>query len=260
MDVFKLNYITKQFAKYAEINSMNSFVVDALKILLNNTDDKTVNDFILQNENKINSIRNWFSYYPSVMGRGKDGIVFDIATDKILKFFTSSHSFHQARLAEKRLYQNSEFAKHEPMIYDIGLLGKYNNQNIYYYVMEKFENVDAKLSHDSFSNLDNFIKFIQKLLSNSSALFTEIEILLENDQITKAQDLIKLIKSHVLKQIQNSKFNPDVFRSSLHLADNWLSQFLDEAIMKWALGANDFHANNVGITKHKQLRIFDPSI
>jgi hypothetical protein len=148
----------------------NLFIVEALKKFQDSSkkDDsltkKDVDEFLKKNKAVIDNIKSSFQEQPRILGKGEDGITFSIGSNLVLKIFKEEHSYNKAKEAQERLWKNPRAARTEAMIYDVGILGKFDGRSLYYYIIQKMKPVRDHLNSDTeiiiemiVNNVFNFI-------------------------------------------------------------------------------------------------------
>ena len=214
-------------------------------------------DFIKENREIINKIRTMFSYTPKIIGKGDDGIAYDIGKNLVLKIFQDSYSFNKAKESIETLYKNPELAKTEAMIYDLGVIGNIENKTVYYYIMEKVK----PISNESFPELSFIVNFIASYIKKNPSDFENIK-----------KEIYKNNKSNDIKKIiDNIANNIDSFIKLKHediikaieanteLKSDWLKNLCEEIIFKYLTGRGDLHMGNIGVTNYGNFKYFDPS-
>lgn len=237
------------------------WIIEPLHFLFDltvDTDYEEIYNFIVSNYDKISKLKNLFKTNPIKLGHGADGVAYEISDRLVIKFFKDPFIYKKVREAQDRLYSNPELAKTEAMIYDVSSLGKINNHNLFYYIIEKVKPVKKtnELFYNSIRVVNNKIK--EFCLSKFSNIFKDLE---DNNKKISKDGLILLVNRVLngLKQDKEFKTNIEIINNSGLLADNWLSLYIEEILLKLMTGRTDLHSGNLGISKNKQLRFFDPA-
>lgn len=76
--------------------------------------------------------------------------------------------------------------------------------------------------------------------------------------VKEIREIVLALKDE-LKQNQEIKDKIEKASKQFDLDQNWLEGFLKEIIMKFLTRRTDLHTGNLGITKHRKLRYFDPA-
>jgi hypothetical protein len=82
-------------------------------------------EFLKTHKTKIDSILKIGSKIPVMLGKGDDGIAFDMGNSFVLKIFKSKYVYEKALESIQRMYDKSKVSKTDVMIYDAGILGKF---------------------------------------------------------------------------------------------------------------------------------------
>ncbi|MFZ4399356.1 MAG: hypothetical protein ACOYO1_04915 [Bacteroidales bacterium] len=275
--------VYQSFGKY-------SFIIESLQELYSKQESE-IYPFINANKKKIDKIISTFGRSDfKVLGSGSDGIVFDGNNDMVLKIFKDKFSYEKAVEAYNLMHSQNIMAKTEALIYDVGILGSFLNNEIYYYIMEKMKAV---------SNIDNIkIQLFISLLLNtiSEAVRTDKEFVNMKKNIiysTKYSSEIhegkEEIEEYVKKEFHredidayfekelsrmkneiNEKVNKVIIEKNkeadfnlteieLKLRKGWLMNFIEEMILKLVSNRGDLAIRNLGVIKYKDLKFFDPA-
>jgi len=254
----------------------NEVLLNALKELLHHRGyrsitDSNINDFLLDNKEKIDNATKLGRGNKVILGKGVDGIAIDIGNDKVLKIFFEKYPYLMALESIKRLHNNPELADTEAMIYDADIFGNISVDDrhkitLYYSIIEKMKplnNGDRDIQNSFRFIINDLRKYLTKRFPG------------ENDyNFLKLRDLLKKPKTYKLlrKKInENAKQyvlnNPDILSKSLDITKafkedlngNWLLKFVEEVMIKHLTGRGDLHIGNIGINSQGYLRYFDPS-
>lgn len=238
----------------------DSFMVEAINEIIKykkNRGDEQAIEFVKQYKDIINKIRSSFSYTPKLLGRGADGIAFDIGKDKVLKIFQDSYSFNKAKESIERLHKNPDLAKTEAMIYDAGVIGEILGFTIYYYIMEKVK----ELPEESLPNLMRIINVIGKYIKYEKDIFDEIKTYIDNPKFRNDIKIKLDVESNKLAEYLSNTYPKDIAKieNKSDLNSNWLKNLCEEIIFKYLTGRGDLHMGNIGVTNYGNFKYFDPS-
>lgn len=235
----------------------NEFLFTALKSF--GFHSKEIAKFYYNNEKKINNLRQHFEHSPKYLGGGQDGIAFLIGKSLVLKIFTQNYAYEKAKEAMERLYKHPLLAKTEAMIYDVDTLGSIEGNNIYYYIIERMEPAE---SHPNEFTLDTLLKIIKYEILNSKYILEPLASKIHNKNQHKfvfltIQKVVKQIEMHI-REDYSEKIKELEEGYELTKA-NWLSNLIEELILKRLTGRLDLHTGNIGVTNMGELRYFDPA-
>lgn len=278
---------SKQIAHYG-------WLAKSIEVLTEDSSDPFFRDdleaFVIGNTARLAPIRKWFQHEPRVLGGGSDGVAWDIGDRKILKIFTDPVSYNAAVEAVQRIHQNPALGKTEAMIYDVGVIGKFENRDIFYYIMEKMAPVT------DVPGLKEQLKYLVTKIVGK--IYAEREVwrsLKRRDFKTDAEYIKRKVKeasrkyadsimqrdAYLVRGVQNTwdlnrvKINsPDSGPTSyqhndktvempgeqhvIPLSKNWLPSLCEEVLMKYLTGRGDLHMGNLGVTAYGEFRYFDP--
>ncbi len=217
---------------FSKMFHLQPFPADLLKVA----------KFVHENKDIINKIRNSFTSSPKAIGSGADGVAFD-AGNYVFKIFTDHSAYTSAVEAKSRIKNEPELAATEAMIYDVGVLGEFENQDIYYYLMEKMIAVRS---------LD-------------STLTSKLKVLIIKIIVTHAVDVVEaqLKGSQTVSDVEDRAITLFKRKAIPPLNKNWLRLLIEEISFKYLTSRIDLHTGNIGITtqegKWGEVRYFDPS-
>lgn len=172
----------------------------------------------------------------------------------------------------ERTHSGKLIARTEPMMYDVGVLGKFQTSNgnyyyIYYYIIEKMHVIknDDDIKKDFMNLISLFEKFTDKIIRDIPELKTiYINLLGKEDVSNYDEQLIALMPIIIEYFNDNFLFKVDNLISKINeaysLHENWVDLLIEEFIIKKITGRFDLHSGNVGITNNGQIRFFDPAI
>jgi hypothetical protein len=222
-----------------------------------------VGEFVKENRTKIDKIRRHFEVSnPTVLGQGADGVAFAISSHLVLKIFRNKNAFNHAVMAMDRLHKNPELAKTEAMIYDAGELGTFENQIVYYYVIEKMvplSNMDSNV----YSSLETLIDQMRStILNDRGSHWRKFKEYVGNPD--KHSELKQEIKNGAQRLVHDMKrhYGRHITKIEDNLQDklksNWLESLAEELIVKYLTNRTDLHMGNIGFTGYGDFRFFDP--
>jgi len=244
--------------------------------------------FIEENKELLDKIMLSFKTLPRYINEGADGIVFSIGENRVIKFLNSKFAYDKSIEAVNRIFEKSEGAELEPMIYDHGqfkpiTIKKHLSQNletitIYYYIMEKMvpvfnimnENVIVELLDKIFKKIENIqpniLEWKQKLKDKNNKIFEEIDPKTKEITTLVANEIINdpVFYAKLRHELRKSR---DKIKESLNPAadkkfefnSNWLQKLVKEIIWNNILDRKDLFARNLGITGYGDFRYFDPA-
>lgn len=221
---------------------------------------KFIKEFINQTKSKLDGISKHFDTAPKKIGGGVDGIAFSIGNQKVLKIFMSDYIYKQYLKVLDRLYKNEDYAENEIMIYDVGEIGKFFNDKVYYCVMEKLHTFDDDSDElaEAIGNVVNFIKTeIIEFLTDSINKVDKNKVKnLNKSEITSFMNetYIKMINDY---NVSNSI--SDIENEYSNLNALWLKKLILEILSKVMTGRGDLHLGNLGITNQGVFKFFDPA-
>lgn len=265
---YELKYISDLSLSDLDKSQSNyGFLAQAIEQLANVTfKDPAVitsfDNFIKNNKSSIDKMLNLSNYSPKFIGNGIDGFAYDISNNLVLKIFSNSKLYAVTMESWNRLHKNTNLAATEAMIYDVGYLGtfeyKYHDTPIYYNIIEKMRPV-SNLELDTQDLLRNIIQSIVNLISeNRESLKTLKSKLEQNENNKDIKFELNSFISDFTNQIISSKQNQINELKYLNLDNNWLPSLVEEVVFKYLTGRADLHLGNLGLTKYKKFRYFDP--
>ncbi len=224
--------------------------------------------FVADNKAKINSLRKSFTQQPVFLGKGADGAAFDVGPF-VLKFFKDNVAYDAAQKAIHRLHSSPSTAKTEAMLYDVGVLGQFDSEDIYYYLIEKMKPVE-NLDPNGVLNIHllNVIRSIAKALVLNDKTLTELKKNQETLSAPALEKRVAFITDTVVAQLAGS---PAVSKleetlavlkkkdESLVLSPDWLRLLIEEISFKFLTDRVDLHTGNIGLNNQGEFRYFDPA-
>jgi len=234
--VFTIGDAIAPDTKFSKLLSENFFITISLakifhKVNLNFDIESTltqnnidsITNFINDNLHKINKIRHSFEYTPKLLGAGLEGVAFDINTRMVLKIFKDKFTYSKALESLDRLHEGALMAKSEAMIYDLGMFTKYNDQDVFYIILEKMKTLDSLKSSDAMFDIgddaisNKIYKVLVKVVDMSNSYKDKIDLLKETEKnIVKSKSNLKHLKDYY-KAIKSSnpEYNIDYARAQL---------------------------------------------
>lgn len=243
--------------------------------------------FLKENRDKINSIRRLFTMEPKFLGRGADGTAFQISNDFVLKLSLKEFGTNEAIKSMDRIFNASELAENEAMIYDAGTLGEFEGKNIYYYIIEKMRPIAGRnpiLPKTTYRHFITIFKMIFQYADESREKLRDLKALISDNKNHKlVMNMIKNEAEHILsmvefdyenirdiRQIEYTRTGVDqtlppfeeaieTIEKNAGLKGEWLLEFIDEVLTKYITSRTDLHVGNLGVTSYGKLRYFDPA-
>lgn len=231
--------------------------------------------FVIGNMARLNTIRQWFKYEPKYIGGGADGVAWDIGDRKIMKLFSDTTSYNHALQAAHRLHKNPSLGKTEAMIYDVGIIGQFENYNLYYYIMEKMvpvteiPGIKEELRHLVTAIVSKIYgeRELWRVIKKRNfdldgpgirAKVKEYANKYAREIMQKHSVFVRGIENtFALNQIKIDQENPD--EHLIPLSEKWLPSLVEEVLMKYLTGRGDLHMGNLGVTAYGEFRYFDPA-
>jgi hypothetical protein len=256
----------QQTSKLSLDLSHNEFIVDAITGLYSVSQSPQTLDKITkcveENKTKINRIRSMFTTQPKYLGGGADGRAYAISPTAVLKLFRDTYSYNEAVKAVERLHKNPELAKTEAMIYDVGVLGTFDNEPLYYYIIEQMKTVRS-LSPTIQNALEKIVgKFVYYITDARPSKWRAIKKKI-NDP--KEHAAIKAEVTNGAKEMVAMAMNdlPERYfrevENGVEVRETWLQSLAEELLMKYLTGRTDLHMGNIGLTGYGEFRYFDPA-
>lgn len=230
----------------------------------------SINQFAQDNLQSINELRKFFGKKPTLLGKGEDGIVFDIGNGMVLKFTKDQFSVNKAIESIERLHGQSSLSKTEAMIYDVDSLGinPGSRTPIYYIVMERMipiqdiENIDP----DLYYNISELLRLLRDKLKE--IFERDVWSVHGKYRLERGESLMEQLKKEAIKVIKwcNSdpeckkhllKINQAVINNILNLRSDWLENFVEELFNKACTQRGDLKLGNLGITGYGTLCFYD---
>lgn len=244
----------------------NYFIVETLgelfRVYVKNPNDvNNILNFINENKNKIDKIKSLFSGRPQLLGHGADGVAFKISPTLVLKVFKDSYAYKTVQQAMDRLHKNPNLAKTEAMIYDVGILGEFNNQTLYYYIIELMKSLsDVDPSRTVSHNLHSIILSLASQIYNDKK-WKDLKSKSLNEDSSSLKKEMQLAARNMAEQtkVYLSDYISNIERLVPSLRESWLKSLAEELIMKYITGRVDLHIGNIGLTNYGEFRYFDPA-
>lgn len=252
---YKINTIDPKYSRYLFLAKILSDLY-----LASSVEEKfpeLFTKFIDENKSKIDNMLRLVGPNPKLLGQGADGQAFDIGNGQVLKIFLDAYAYTHAVDAKRRLHDNPELAKTEAMIYDVGTLGEFNDNNVYYYIMEKMTPV-LDLSKQESKLISKIIQYIVKEIMSEKKHWQMVKKKMSNKEPVKGFiDMgVDNIDSKIYPQLEN---DIDTLENANDLKRGWLKSLIEEIVLKYVTGRTDLHLGNLGITNNGEFRYYDPS-
>ncbi len=209
-------------------------------------------DFVKTNKNNIDRLRRRFGYEPTFVSAGADGAVFAIGKDRILKLFKDHSAYQTALSAVGRVFKGHETGKTEAYIDDIGILGTFYENTVYYYTQEKM----VPLKHLFLDDLDAN-EYIAEILANVKDYFYQNKTILERLRKMvnhpRTSDAVRMIASRIAERVKKDRKREIMYvnhamRSRIDVRNDWLKILIEDMIVKYITNRTDLHAGNIGIS------------
>jgi len=213
--------------------------------------------FIQNNKSNLDKIISSFASYPKLLGMGADGAAYSISPTLVFKIFQDQFSYLKAKESFERLHKNPEFGKNEAMIYDIGIIGQFNNKTLYYYIIEKMETLNTTMKE----YLIPIVGAIGTYIRKNKDIFKEIKEKLYDPKNNYSVKTYIDFESDKIKDyiIENYSDQIETIESAEDLHPDWVKNLAEEILFKHFTDRNDLHLGNLGITNYGKFIYFDPS-
>ena len=252
---FKEEPGTKEEAKY---KFLDPFFKEISSENLNEYELKhEKNSFIKNNTIILDKLISSFSSYPKLLGIGDDGAAYSISPNLVFKIFKNQFSYLKAKDSFERLHKNPDLGKNEAMIYDLGIIGSFNGQTIYYYIIEKMETLNVRMKN----HLMPIVASIGNYIIRNKEKFKEVKKkLYDSKNNYKIKSYIdsesEIIKNYIYEYYSDQIEN---IESAEDLNPEWVKNLAEEILFKHLTDRNDLHLGNLGITNYGKFIYFDPS-
>lgn len=243
-----------------------NWLINGLSALFGRNKDvrflQDLNEFIQENKPLINKLRRHFtSSDPQVLGQGADGVALGISPNLVLKLFRTRNAYHHAMKAMDRLHKNPELAKTEAMIYDAGILGEFNNQEVYYYIIERMTPLD-RMDYIVTATIGDLIYYISDRYWENSHHWERLSSLMDDPKNhPQLKEEIKKGGKQIAEKARNAyghKLQQVEENLKGKIKSNWLETLAEEIIFKRMTNRTDLHTGNIGFTGFGDFRYFDP--
>jgi hypothetical protein len=213
--------------------------------------------FIQTNKSKLDKLISSFASYPKELGEGDDGVAYSISPTLVLKIFKDQFSYIKAKDSYERLHKNPEFGKNEAMIYDIGTLGNFAGQPVYYYIIEKMETLNPTMK----KYLAPIVGAIGTYIRKNKDVFKNISKELYDDKNNhKIKSYLDSESNKIKEYIEyNYKDQIENIESAEELNKDWVKNLVEEILFKFITDRADLHLGNLGLTNYGKFIYFDPS-
>lgn len=233
----------------------NQWLIDGLMNLMGETVDLSeIARFIDEHLDMINRLRGGFVGSPRYLGRGSDGVAWDIGGGRVLKLFLNQFAWQSAVDAMERLHSGHELAGAEAMLHDVGVLGQFGRHTIYWYVMELMQPVESELGGLGSVRVQRLIDLVRGLLRGVDVL----EMWGSPKFVGRLRQVVGDIVGNL--RATQSELLSQIELNFPQLQGDWLSEFVREIAVKLATGRRDLSVGNLGISGKRVLRFFDPAI
>ncbi len=214
-------------------------------------------EYIKHNKDKLDKLISSFAYSPKELGMGDDGVAYSISPTLVLKIFKDQFSYIKAKDSYERLHKNPEFGKNEAMIYDIGTLGTFAGQPVYYYIIEKMETLNPSMK----KYLAPIVGAIGTYIRKNKEAFKNISKELYDDKNNhKIKSYLDSESNKIKEYIEyNYKDQIENIESAEDLNKDWVKNLVDEMLFKFITDRGDLHLGNLGLTNYGKFIYFDPS-
>lgn len=248
--------ITKNLAHLGFMETALYLIGENLNMNKNDINDY-ISKFINENKSKIEHFLSSCAYPPKYLGAGDDGVAFDISPALVLKISFDQFAFSKAKESFDRLHKNPELGKNEAMIYDLGVLGKFGSNEIYYIILEKMTTLNNTMREYLLPIIGMIGQYVKQHKDQLDILRKEVNnperhIDIKTALETAANSLGEFIKNSYSNQIEN-------IESAEDLNPEWVKSLCEEIIFKYITGRGDLHLGNIGLTNYGKFVYFDPS-
>ena len=254
-----LENLDKKYMKYFFIAEALSKIFD---IPLNQDFNKKFEHFLHQNASTINKIMSEVKSFPKLLGAGSDGAVFDTGDGQVLKLFKQKFALDKAIEAINLRHSQSSLARTEAIIKDAGLFGLFENNPMYYYIIEKMQPVTSLSQEDQIVLQTIVIRLKSRIIDEiNSGYWDDIKEMINDpkdhnlikSKVTRKAKALAALYSNIYKEKINN------FPMKLGVVKSWLELLCEEIIMKVLTGREDLDVRNLGINSDGEFRYFDPS-
>jgi hypothetical protein len=210
-------------------------------------------EFVETNKAKIDRLRRSFDYEPTYIAAGSSGATFSVGQHRILKLF-KDHSEYQAALAAMgRIFKGHGMGKTEAYIDDVGILGTFYENPVYYYTQEKMIPLRALFINDGDANnyMESILWDIKILFKNNKYILQRLRKMVNHPRIL---DAVRMIAKRFAASIESSEDEwkvSDVSKSinkHVNIRKDWLNILIEDMIVKYITNRTDLHSGNIGIS------------
>lgn len=246
----------KQIKNYNPLYKGYEFLKDAIIDLFKFEDtyfDFVFKNFIKRNKSRVDRITSSIEINPpKKLGAGVSGVAFLIAKDKVLKIFTGEDNYKHVLFALNNLHKNNLHAKYEPMIYDVGRIGKFNGIDLFFSIMEK---VSVEFKYDGENEYTDKLNYIKNEIYDKYIEYTNTYGTQEN--LTK--DFLNEVTDYIKTNLEQEQIDDfEEIKEAFDIKEN-LDSFIENISLKMHSNRKDLHLENLGVTRQRTIRYFDPA-
>jgi hypothetical protein len=221
-------------------------------------------EFIHDHKAKLDYIARGFGGTPILLGSGSDGSAFSVGRDRVLKIFRDRSAYEAARAAQKRLWEGGNLARTEAMIHDVGEIGDFLGNQIFYYVIERMKPVKNYDMMDVGAPLSMLLELIRVQMRANRSVLNRLRKMVHHPRIGET---VKMVAARITKRVQqyiaDNKHMKAGMRSIVgaigeELEPDWLEKLVEEILVKWMTGRTDLSTSNLGISGGR-LSYYDPA-
>ena len=261
--IYSIRYLEKSLhgdlLQSSKLFATYSFFIDSIKGWIDQT---KLEKFISEKKSVLDYLLGQCAKPPVFLGQGTEGSVFDIGGQRVLKILANNtYAYQKALESIDRLHTSHRLGKTEAMIYDAGIVGEFDRNTYYYILMEKMQPVS------NFPNERRKLRSVMTKISDvidTEPVFKKLRDVVKGDTPYSEKTIDKFIKRFIPQMVAKidklySEYYLKELGENLNLSDKWLERIIEELIVKYITGRTDLHLGNLGITKSRELRYFDPT-
>lgn len=222
--------------------------------------------FIDSNSEVISKMMSFINLSPTYIGKGVDGVAFDIGDNKVLKIFRYQDTYNEARKSYERSISDGITSDTEITTYELGKLNTAGGiPELYFSIIEKVKPISNDIKVPFRRVLDAIRKSITRLSESGEFIIDgkinlqgnvdNQEYFLETYQILETS--VESIKSFIDSSLGDDILNIESFYND-ELAEFWLDTLIKEMLLKFLTKRTDLHSGNLGLNKDGYFRYFDP--